>query len=758
MSKRTVLAVLAILLYTAAAAFAVQDRPWSATMLPPGGRLADVAAKDRYHFWAVGESGRILATTDGGTIWTPLENTTGTARLNAVTYDLSAGVVAVGDGGVITQILPEQQPNTITVDAGLQFTGVDVRNQVVIVAGVDENARPVVLRSSDGGLNYANVSLNIPDGEYQITGVRFLTVSDVVMYGSTGDGSNAGTPIIYLSNDAGATWRSSLASTKAMTITAVERIAADWIAVGIQDPMSEVGLYRTLDNGETWTFEEQSDMSMITDVMRGGGIDVTALGIRVINGDIEPIAVVSEFRSTDGGRNWGIVDIANEGAMARMARGGDRIIAVGFDQHSHSRWYDRPFLNTGVEILKKHIELGAIPVGTRRTISYYDVLYNNSTSIQRITGIKLHGLEGVEVTFPKVGDEFDPKSFMSFEFVHERQEEGMVWGVMTISFDDGRQLAMHVSSYSQVPIAEYALQLNADVLDFGNITSTQMVMQQFDVVRNEGDESVTITGVGMVGDDLVAFAYADLPELPLTLQPGESMPLNIMFEPLTKGIYHILARIETANGSLLVPVTASSRVDAVDDVMDLGTVPEGELSEADLYFQHFLWNTVFDVNTVDAQDSPIRVTSTTPLPFEGDPYDRFTVSVSASSDVPGLYASVISVPWTFGGGVTMRADRRIVIAKIGAGDPTSVDEPITGEAPVTVYPQPATNSATVVVPPTQEWRTVAVVDVQGRVLIERSFETGMSSVNLDLTSLTNGMYSVVLRSNTATSLHPLIKQ
>jgi hypothetical protein len=334
----------------------------------------------------------------------------------------------------------------------------------------------------------------------------------------------------------------------------------------------------------------------------------------------------------------------------------------------------------------------------------------------------------------------------------------MVWGVMTISFDDGRQLAVHVSSYSHVAIGDDALQLNADALNFGDIRTTKIVTQQFDVVRNEGDEPISITGVDLVGEDLVAFAYADLPEFPVTVQPGESFSLNIMFEPLAKGIYHALTRVETANGQIVVPVTASVRVDAYDDVMDFGTVPVGETSEADLYFQHFLWNTVFDVNTVEGPSVPFVVTSTTPLPMEANPYDRFTVSVAVTANEPGLHAAVVRVPWTFGGGFTMRADRRIVIAKIGAGDPTSVDEPITGGGPVTVYPQPAMNSATVVVPPTQAWHTVSVVDVQGRVLIERSLESGISTVDLDLTDLTTGMYNVVLRSNAATSLHPLIKQ
>ena len=60
MSKRTLLAVLAVLIYAAATVLAGQDRPWTATELPPYGFMKDIAALDRYQFWAVGETGNML--------------------------------------------------------------------------------------------------------------------------------------------------------------------------------------------------------------------------------------------------------------------------------------------------------------------------------------------------------------------------------------------------------------------------------------------------------------------------------------------------------------------------------------------------------------------------------------------------------------------------------------------------------------------------------------------------------------------------
>lgn len=756
MSKRTLLAILAVIIYAAAAVFAGTERPWTATELPPQGMMKDIAAFDRYQFWAVGESGNMLETTDGGTTWTSIRQAQATSMLNAVSYDISTGVLAVGNGGVIVRFRPGAAPTEWTLDANYSLNGVDAENSTAIIVGAGLNDEPLVLRSTDGGLEFAPVEIELPNQRVVLTGVQFLSVSDVVIYGSVGGSQDFGSPLIYVSSDAGRTWSKGTIAPRDMVITGVQRVAGDWVAVGLQAG-EEAGILRTTDTGATWDFESQPDMNVITDLVRGEGLDLMAFGIRVIEVMGEPMAITAEFRSTDGGRNWGVFDIADEGTIIHAARGGDKMIAVGFATNCYRRWYDRTIRRTSVVVEQKHLEIGNVPVNTRREVMFADVLKNYGTSAREITAIKLHGMDGVEVTFPTVGARIESGATQSFVFAHERAEEGTTWGVLTVYFDDLTSVALYVTSYTQVPVAETGLALVREAIEFGDITVTDVVLQQFEILENVSNEPITIEGVTMGGDDITAFGYAEMPEFPLVVQPGETFSLNVFVEPLTKGVFHALARVHTQSGAITIPIVAAVRQNAVDDVINFGTVPVGEDAEADLYFHHQLWNESLQVGWIEGPQAPFAVTSTTPLPFEGNPYDRFTVTVKINSNIPQTVASIVNVPWTFNFANFSRVDRRIVMAKIGAGDPTSVNEPIVVNDPVNIYPQPATSTATVVLPPNVAWTSLSLVDVQGRVLYSGEVPSGIASLDLNVSDLQAGMYTVVLRSINGVAMSPLMK-
>jgi hypothetical protein len=170
-----------------------------------------------------------------------------------------------------------------------------------------------------------------------------------------------------------------------------------------------------------------------------------------------------------------------------------------------------------------------------------------------------------------------------------------------------------------------------------------------------------------------------------------------------------------------------------------------------------LWNTVFDITSVLDVNEPFKVTATTPLTMEANPYDRFTAWMTVRSDEPGYVGTLVTVPYSYGFEAVMRYDRRIVLAKIGEGDPTSVNEPIVINEPVNIYPQPASSTATVALPPNVAWTTLSLVDIQGRVLYTGDVPTGITTMDLNVSDLQPGLYSVMLRSANGVAMSPLMK-
>jgi len=281
-------------------------------------------------------------------------------------------------------------------------------------------------------------------------------------------------------------------------------------------------------------------------------------------------------------------------------------------------------------------------------------------------------------------------------------------------------------------------------LSFGDVATTSPLVQRFDVFENTGLEAVTFSNITITGDDVIAFAIVDLFETPIVVQPGETFSLDVQFEPHTKGIYHAIAELSTSVGTLRVPVVASSRQDAIDDVLNFGTVPLGEEAEADIFVQHQLWNTEFDVIDVEDPAGAFEVTSTTPLPFNGMPYDRFTVSVKVGAERNERIASIIRIPWTFGSAEPMRVDRRILLAKLGNGDPTSVGEGDVQHVSANVFPLPATQTATVTLPSDAVWNSFRVVDAQGRTVQTGNIASATEHILLDVSEFTPGRYTVIV--------------
>ena len=737
-------AVLAAVLATMSAPVrAVLERPWSGTFLPPYGRMVDVAALDRYYFYAAGENGSILQSEDGGRAWSPVAVVEGTSGFRAIDADHSLGVVAVGAGGVVTQFHPGMEPVTRTLNAEWDLTGVAMENGVILISGTDENGRPLILRSEDGGQHYDMPALPIGVPS-DVAGVRFLGVATAVVYGSLHQGEGSGKAMILVSQDAGKTWSESLRGAEGFVVTAIERTSLHWVAVGFADSESAFGLYRSTDEGQSWTFEQQHDLAMVTDLVRGDGPELIAVGIRVIDADPEPVVMAAEFFSLDLGRNWGIRDIAEvDVPFIRLGRGGDRILAVGFETDVYRRFYDaEPSVRDLLQI-RKHLPLGVGRLGTAKERTFADVVVNRSESTIRVVGATMHGLEGCTVLSPLPNDDLAPGQPLSIVLANAPRSEGEAWGVLSVAFSNDTIVDFMVSTYGQVVNTNSMLVADIPVADLGNVVGTEVVQQQFDVVRNAGVQPVTITGVTMTGGDQLVFAWAGVWEFPFDLQPGEVLPIDLMFEPVTTGTYHALLEVHTPDGTVVVPVVASSRETTWEHVIDMGTTSVGQQVETAVEFRHMAWNTSLDLVTVNGPSSPFAVVSTSGLPFYGvKPGDAFTVTLGLEGSAPGRFASLVSVPWSYTVGASMREDRRVVVGRVDGA--TGVDEK-GALANLEISPQPAADWVRISLPEGLLWSDLSIVDLQGRVLVQQQLAGGQAAAQLDVQALPSGMYQVVAR-------------
>jgi len=731
------------------------DRPWSEIAVSPMSRFTDVDGMDRYRFWASGEGGFLWESLDGGAIWNAVEIDVNGVTLNAVAADLTMNmVIAVGNGGTIVRYTPGGMTDVLTLNSGWSLSGVDISNGKILVAGRDENAHLLVLRSIDGGLSYHREAITV-FAPVNVRGVKFTSVSTAVVYGAAFRGEGSGNPLLVVSEDAGATWTEKLGGSLPFVVSSVATGSLQWVALGEFEGGNPAGLFRSVDGGATWQFEQHAELEHVTDVVRVQGAELIAVGMRQIATETEPLSVVSEFYSHNGGQTWSTRDIADAPfAPYKVESKGDRVLAVGFDSRIYRRWFDAEPVATPISVLRKHVPLGAAVVHSVEARSLDEVFRNETGSPLAITHVTLHDLPGSSIDAPRVGDVVGSGESIGVTIRVSPQAEGEQWGVLSVTFADGATHDVLVSLVGHTYPKE-GLTLVQPVLSFGDVVSATTVEQRFELVQNLGFEPVTVTNIGVRSGDLIAFAFGDVQELPVELLPGETLDAVVYFDPLATGVYHMVLEITTMDGTLLLPITATVRGDVLNQVVSIGNTEIGQRVEREIPFRHSTWNTILEVHTVHGPQEPFAVTSTTPLPFEGEPMQEFVATVALEPHTAGRFASVVSVPWSFGPGYTMREERRIVVGT-STGITSVHEDTLPGQIRMT--PQPASEVVRIELTPGASWRSVSIMDLQGREVRRRLVSSGELSVSFDVHGLPSGLYQVIAQTEAGYTSRPYIQQ
>jgi photosystem II stability/assembly factor-like uncharacterized protein len=216
--------------------------------LPQAGRLNSTCFIDASHGWAVGEAGTILATTDGGAIWTAQSSGIVDGALNGVSFAGASNGWVVGDAGTI-------------------------------------------LATTDGGATWTAQCSGIPDAA--LTSVTFVDASHGWAVGDAGT--------ILATTDGGATWAAQDSGISGFSLNAVSFTDAShgW-AVG-----GAAVIVATTDGGDTWTAQSSGVFDgWLNGVSFADASNGWAVGVDYGDGvDYDP-GVALILATTDGGATW----------------------------------------------------------------------------------------------------------------------------------------------------------------------------------------------------------------------------------------------------------------------------------------------------------------------------------------------------------------------------------------------------------------------------------------------------------------------
>ncbi len=738
--------LIALLCVLPAVAGTPLNRPWTKTGLPDGHIGTAIVSSSRYVSWMTTEGGAILRSEDGGITWNTVVQSVGTGSLNAITFHPFYGVIAVGSGGTVVGITANDSTFQFTLDAELELRGITVTSTgKIVMVGSKDVSTPVILVAD--GIEGEIVEATCPaEGRVILNGVRYLN-GMVCAYGTQLTDEATGTPLILTSGTEGRTWTVSLADEmREFSISAVANIGVHMIAVGYNlSDVTEGGLYRSTDGGDTWSYERHDALSLTSDMVRAGGSEFIAVGLRFIAEGEERIAVMCEYVSSDAGHNWGIRDLPEAGGgPLKLAVAQDKVVMCGFDDNVFTRWYDRTPHDRAVVTRLRHVECGMIPVGTKTTLQVDDIAMNTTSKALQVTRIVSAEDNGLTVVSPKVADHLEVMAPQHLSFEWTPAETGTAWNAITIEYSDGSLVDVYVSATA---VNEEQMQNKVypqDMVGFGEVNVTTPVSQSVELLLNGGDTAITVHRVSILAEDAAAFEVEVHKNLPVTIQPGQSLLSDVYFMPYSKGIYRTEILLETSVGTFAIPVSASSRTEELNDIIDLGVTTPGLNATGFTNFYHALDNEYYTIQSIASPSHLFAIETIEPtLPQSLLPFRNVTVGFSATPDTEGLYTAMQVVQWNNGDGEKARADRRIL--RVVAKNATSVSE-TNGAQNASLWPNPITDVLNVAVPSELYNASIRIVDVFGRVVAEATAQSNI--ISLSVNELVSGMYIVLSNGKT----------
>jgi photosystem II stability/assembly factor-like uncharacterized protein len=249
--------------------------------------LYSVYFKDVNTGYAVGDSGIILKTSDGGTNWTQQSSGVNSALFSVHFVSSTTGYV-VGELGVMLKTTnggTDWELKNIrgaTTLSSVYFPSIDT-GYVVGIRNVTSINLGVIFKTTDGGNNW-NQIYSTADGE-GLNSVFFLNAELGFSVGDNG--------IIVKSDDGGANWTKNTIGTSALK--SIHFTSIDWGYIVGCDDNGDASILKTIDGGVNWTSHDLENYCLNSIFFVDTNVGY-AVGTHYNQGTI--------IRSNDGGINW----------------------------------------------------------------------------------------------------------------------------------------------------------------------------------------------------------------------------------------------------------------------------------------------------------------------------------------------------------------------------------------------------------------------------------------------------------------------
>ena len=211
--------------------------------------MSDMDKNSNNILFAVGSEGKIYKSTDYGYAWDNIPSATNEYLSEIIFFDTQKGCI-VGDNGIILRtsdngntwlVIPSgTSENLNAIDFCDSMNGIIVGHYNYLLS---ENS---ILKTTDGGLNWTKMVISNPQGE--LLDVKFIDLQNIIIVGGNDDYFGGRDPIVLRSSDGGETWMN-ISSQFPRGLNSISYYNSNTaVCAGFAG-----GMYKTTDSGYNWT-------------------------------------------------------------------------------------------------------------------------------------------------------------------------------------------------------------------------------------------------------------------------------------------------------------------------------------------------------------------------------------------------------------------------------------------------------------------------------------------------------------------------
>jgi photosystem II stability/assembly factor-like uncharacterized protein len=471
--------------------------------------------------FASGGRGILLRTTNNGRAWNPINSGT-TQTISAIDAISSTVIFSATLQGSLQKTMDAGQSwQKLLNDTPLEWRDIAHFNENVILGtGLDNAVHANLMRSTNGGENWAKIDFPAPDGPHLIRKIQIIDSRHAVMFGSENyEVWNEGDPIVYFTADTGKTWQNispaNAISFNAFTIYA--KSDQEFILAGTSRIDGAIAVYTTTNRGYSWTVETTNITGLPVQVY-----DIQKPIICAFVHDSEYGTSQTAVIAKDQNGEWELVPAGTPILMrAAFIAGARQIIMVG---NSGEILISNPDCSQP-RVAVQPEKIITLPLGASLLLQCAPQTQGNSFQWYHY-------------------DQLIPGQNSPDLLINNVIEENAGIYQVRITNQCGSSMMSHASNVMISSQGNPAITLAQTEVNLGSVkTGSKKNMRIANAITNTGTGILRINSIQFDGNNARYYALKDMPAFPLELRPGNSIPLTIEFMPETEGDHYAVLQI-----------------------------------------------------------------------------------------------------------------------------------------------------------------------------------------------------------------------